>query len=127
MPPYPNTDQVMKISAGTRARDSKSSNWEAEYFAHCAEKERELAEKDAVEARQKVKTDENSDPEDWAIQYHNYCIEKEAKLAEKDLAEKDALQNQVGSGNDADTEDWTVQYQNYCIEKEAKLAKKEKE
>ena len=109
MPPYPGVAQVMEISKGMKgsttiqsgkedqvkdnnqAESSSTEGWEAAYAEYCAEKEKELAEKDAAAAiakSQEVDGDDAAGAEDWAVQYHNYCVEKEARLAEEDKARR---------------------------------------
>jgi hypothetical protein len=111
MLPYPGVAQVMEISKGIDTKgsttiqsgkedqvkdnqaesSSSTEGWEAAYAEYCAEKDRELAERDAAAAiakRQEVDGDNAAGAEDWAVQYHNYCVEKEARLAEEDKARR---------------------------------------
>ncbi len=142
MPPYPGVAQVMEVSRETpseskderlKANDEKilestSSNggWEAAYAEYCMEKEKELSEKDAEDAKLKLAkeaTSKNitgeSNEEDWALQYHNYCIEKEARLAEEDNRRAEAEAAEINE-NHNESDDWQAQYAAYLLEKSKK-------
>jgi len=123
MPPYPGVAQVMEVNKGARGQtatpstaEASNGDWEAEYGAYCAAKEKELDEKEeAAKEQHRVNENDNVEASDWALQYHNYCVEKEAKLAE--MVEEKANEKAIASTNGAD---WEVEYAKHLAEKAAK-------